>query len=136
MGKYDMINLMEEEFNLWFDKAKESLEDAIYSLKSRRYSLAAFSCQQALEKLLKAAIIKFKKTRPRKIHDLLPLLKESGLKVPTDYVEEIAKISKFYFLVRYPDINKNFFTTPEIAKSALEKTKEVFQWIENKLPKS
>jgi hypothetical protein len=36
------------------------LDDAIYSLESHRYSLAAFSCQQALEKILKAAIIKLK----------------------------------------------------------------------------
>ena len=45
---------MEEDFNLWFSKAKESLEDATYSLESHRYSLTAFCCQQALEKLLKA----------------------------------------------------------------------------------
>lgn len=127
---------MEEEFNLWLEKAKESLDDAIYSLRSHRYSLAAFSCQQALEKLLKAAIIKLKKERPRKIHDLLPLMKESGLDVPEEYIPEIAKISKFYFLVRYPDINKKFFTTAEIAKITLEKTKEIFLWIENRLKKS
>ena len=64
---------MVEEFSLWLDKSKESLDDAVYSLKSRRYSLTAFYCQQALEKILKAAIIKYKNQRPRKIHDLLPL---------------------------------------------------------------
>ncbi len=46
---------------------------------------------------------------------------------------EIAKISKFYFLVRYPDINKKFFATPTIAKETLAKTKEIFLWIEKKL---
>lgn len=126
---------MEEEFNLWLEKARESLDDAISSLDSHRYSLTAFCCQQALEKLLKAAIIKLKRERPRKIHDLLPLLKESGLKTPEEYTLEIAKISKFYFFVRYPDINKKFFATSEVAQNALEKTKEIYQWIENKLKK-
>lgn len=127
---------MKDLFNLWIEKAKESLDDAIHSFKSHRYGLTAFCCQQALEKILKAAILKLKNQRPRKIHDLLPLARESGLELPEDYFTEIAKISKFYFLVRYPDISRKFFATPEIAKDTLEKTKEVYQWIENKLKKS
>lgn len=124
-----------EEFNLWFEKAKESLDDAITSFENHRYGLTAFCCQQALEKLLKAAAIRLKNQRPRKIHDLLPLLRDSGLEISEDYVAEIAKISKFYFLVRYPDINKKFFATPKIAQETLAKTKEIFLWLEKKLTK-
>jgi len=124
---------MSEEFNLWQSKARESLDDAAASLKNHRYSLTAWCCQQALEKLLKAAVIKQKNQRPRKIHDLLPLLRESGLAVTDKNAAEIAKISKFYFLVRYPDLNKKFFATPQVAKTTLEKTREIFLWIEKKL---
>lgn len=127
---------MEDEYVLWSEKAKESLEDAVYSLDNHRYSLTAFCCQQALEKILKAAIVKLKKQRPRKIHDLLPLQKDSGLELSENYTKEIAKISKFYFLVRYPDISKKFFATPKTAKDTLKKTQEVFKWIENKLKQS
>ncbi len=127
---------MEDEYVLWSGKAKESLEDAVSSLDNHRYSLAAFCCQQALEKILKSAIVKLKKQRPRKIHDLLPLLKDSGLEISEDNTRELTKISKFYFLVRYPDINKKFFATPEIAKNTLKRTKEVFKWIEKKLTES
>ena len=123
---------MEKDFLLWLDKAQESLEDAEYSFKGHRYGLTAFCCQQALEKLLKAAIIK-KKARPPKVHDLLPLLRDSSLNLSKEYTTEIAKISKFYFLVRYPDINKKFFATPEIAKNTLNKTGEIYLWIKNKL---
>lgn len=49
---------------------------------------------------------------------------------------ELAKISKFYFLVRYPDINKKFFTTADMAKEALGKTQELFLWIENEFSQS
>ena len=124
-----------EEFNLWFDKAKESLDDAIMSFENHRYGLTAFCCQQALEKLLKAAAVKLKNQRPRKIHDLLPLLRDSSLEISEEYVTEIAKISKFYFLVRYPDINKKFFATPKIAQETLIKTKEIYLWIEKELTK-
>ncbi len=72
---------MDEEFKLWLDKAKESLDDAIYSFDNHRYGLTAFCSQQALEKVLKAAVIKLKNERPRKIHDLLPLLRDSGLEI-------------------------------------------------------
>lgn len=124
---------MEDEFELWLNKAKESLEDAEAGYSKHRYGLTAFCCQQALEKLLKAAIIKLKQQRPRKIHDLLPLLRESGLEIQEEKTTEITKISKFYFLVRYPDLNKKFFATPQIAKATLENTKEIFLWIEKKL---
>ncbi len=127
---------MEDDTYLWLDKAKESLEDARASFAAHRYGLTAFSCQQALEKLLKAAIIKHKGARPRKIHDLLPLLRDSGMTISDEYTMEIAKISKFYFLVRYPDINKQFFTTPDMAKHTLEKTQEVFLWIEKSFNQS
>lgn len=126
---------MEDDFRLWFDKARESLDDATYSFKSHRYGLTAFCCQQALEKILKAANIKLKNKRPRKIHDLLPLLKDSGLKLADNYVIEIGKISKFYFLVRYPDINRKFFASENIAKETLIKTKEIFKWLEKILIK-
>lgn len=126
---------MEEELGLWLEKAKESLDDAIHCLSGHRYSLTAFSCQQALEKFLKAAIIKLKRERPRKIHDLLPLLRDSGLKMPKKFVTEMAQISKFYFLVRYPDLNKKFFATPEVAKKTMERTKKIYSWIEKKLNK-
>lgn len=127
---------MKEEFNLWLSKANESLEDAEAAFSKHRYSLTAWCCQQALEKLLKAAVIKLKNQRPRKIHDLLPLLRESGLVISKIKIDGITKISKFYFLVRYPDLNRKFFATPKIAKTTLEKTKELFLWIEKKLTKS
>ena len=94
---------MDDDATLWLTKANESLEDARVSFAGHRYGLTAFSCQQALEKLFKAAIIKRNNVRPRKIHDLLPLMRESGLSLPNEYTMEIARISKFYFLVRYPD---------------------------------
>lgn len=127
---------MEEDASLWLAKAKESLEDAHASFAAHRYGLTAFSCQQTLEKLLKATVIIRKGVRPRKIHDLLPLLRDSGISLPDEFTMEIAKISKFYFLVRYPDINKQFFTTPDMAKNALEKTQEVFLWIEKSFNQS
>ncbi|MBM3284113.1 HEPN domain-containing protein [Candidatus Gottesmanbacteria bacterium] len=62
-------------------------------------------------------------------------MRESGLAISEEQTIEIAKISKFYFLVRYPDINRKFFASAEIAKTTLQKTKEIFLWIENKLKK-
>ncbi len=124
---------MVSEFKLWLEKAQESLGDAEASLDKHRYGLTAWCCQQALEKLLKAAAIKLKNKRPRKIHDLLPLLRESGLEISKKKEDEIVKISKFYFLVRYPDLNKKFFATDRVARETFEKTKEIFLWIEKKL---
>ncbi len=66
---------------------------------------------------------------------LFPVLRDSGLEVSEEDKLEIIKINKFFFLVRYPDLNRKFFATPEVAQETLKKTKEIFLWIENKLKK-
>jgi len=42
--------------------------------KSKRYLYVLFTCQQSVEKMLKALIVKNTKSFPPKIHDLVKLL--------------------------------------------------------------
>ncbi|TAL41280.1 MAG: HEPN domain-containing protein, partial [Methylovulum sp.] len=63
-------HLMKEETKPWLLQAKEHYDDALYLYDGSRYSMAVYCCHQALEKILKAAIVEFANQIPPKIHNL------------------------------------------------------------------
>jgi HEPN domain-containing protein len=62
----------------WRERAEYDLETAKGLLTIERYLYVLFCCQQALEKMLKALIIKRTKELPPRSHNLI-LLAELGL---------------------------------------------------------
>ena len=63
----------------WLDLARYDLETASAMLARGRYLYVAFTCQQAIEKLLKALFVKTKNCTPPYTHNLLKLCDETGL---------------------------------------------------------
>jgi len=61
-----------EEFERWFEKAKDDLRKAGDNFDIGNFDLSSFLCQQSVEKVLKAILIKRTKQFP-KIHDLVRL---------------------------------------------------------------
>ena len=128
---------MKEETKLWVDKAEEDFDNALYNFRGHRYGITAFLCQQALEKIIKAVIVEVVNKRPAKSHDLIKLAKDANLtdKMPKKWLPELRSLTQYYFLVRYPDIGKKFFTTPKIAKEVLGLLKEIYPWVKGRLKK-
>ncbi len=124
-----MIKGKNEEVKLWKTRAEESLKDAIYLLDGRRYGAACFFSQQSIEKLLKALIIKKGKVHP-KVHDLLKLTKEAEVEADKDKIVKLKLLTRHYWQVRYPDINKKFYTKKTTAEEAVKDTKELFLWLD------
>jgi HEPN domain-containing protein len=93
-----------------------------------------YMCQQALEVLLKAAIIELAGKRHPKIHDLDKLYLEAGLPDREKHREFLAKASAHYFRVRYPDFVRYKYNR-QVAMETLDKTKELYQWIRTKITK-
>lgn len=124
---------MKEETNLWVEKAQEDLDDALYNFGGRRYGITAFLSQQAVEKILKAALVELEEKRPPKTHDLVYLSETCGLEIPEKWQSIFEEMTKSYFRVRYPDIGRRYFTKPEMAKKHLEFTKEFLPWVLEKL---
>lgn len=125
---------MKKETKLWFDYAEESFQDALYSLKGRRYGNACFCSQQALEKILKAILVK-EGIRPPKSHDLIHLLDLTKLEVDKKIKTELKTLTRHYFLVRYPDISRRFFRSPLVAKKNIKFLKKFYPWLKKILEK-
>ena len=124
---------MKKETKFWLAQSNEHFKDAIYLFEGGRYSATVYCCHQALEKILKAAIVEFKNKVPSKIHQLERLAKEGGLKLPKGWDEDLAEITRHYWKVRYPDFRRFVYTSKKKAEPTFKKTREVYQWILKKL---
>ena len=96
-----MLNMAENESQIWFEKAEEDFETAKYNLKGNRIEAAVFFLQQSAEKALKAVYIgKFKNII--KVHDLVLLAKR--VKAPLKIIDFCTELGPAYQYTRYPDV--------------------------------
>lgn len=119
---------MEEAYK-WYNQAKKDLDTARFNFDGGKYEAAAFFCQQAVEKALKALYIKRFK-RLLKTHDLVLLAK--NLKLPKNFVDLCKELSPAYIYTRYPDAIPAE-DIKEITKNFIKYSEEVLEWIKGKL---
>jgi HEPN domain-containing protein len=114
----------------WLRYAENDRSSARHLLASEDYEACAFHCQQAVEKLLKAIIVKQTGQRPPHIHDLTTLLRKiGGLRIDEALAQSIRNIDAYYVGTRYPldVVDPGTFRKP-LAESAVQKMDEVFTW--------
>ncbi len=119
---------MREETGAWFVKAEDDYGTAQDCLASRRFSASAFYSQQAAEKSLKALQIE-RLGRFDRVHDLLILAR--SLSAPKDIVKWCAKLTPYYVIARYPDVEERI--TGETVKELLKQSEGVVEWVRQSL---
>jgi len=119
---------MRKEIEIWLQQALDDFEGAEYNFDGKKFSIAAFLCQQAIEKALKALLIQRTKAFP-KIHDLTHLAR--SLDAPEKIVTLCAQLNTAYVASRYPDTPKKF-TSREVMV-LLTACKEVLEWAKKNL---
>jgi len=119
----------------WFAGYKDALLTAEKLYETKRYHHALFFGHLALEKLLKAVVVKKTKTHATPTHDLRILIKESGIDLPQDYTENIKNINAFNIRARYDDIKLAFYklATKKYTQIWFSKIKEICLWLEKKI---
>lgn len=113
---------MKPEINNWLKQAEHDLDAAAKNIDIKAYDVAAFLCQQAVEKYFKALYIKkYKKVAPR-IHyldQLSKMLELDGL-----IIDQAKELSDDYMISRYPDVT-NGAPYEEYDESSAKKKLEV-----------
>lgn len=112
----------------WLIFAQNDLKTAEAALKDGIAGNACFLSHQAAEKSLKAVILSRKLKIP-KTHDLLFLLKLSGL---PENREAYEFLNDFYIPTRYPDISENpveNLPSADTAKQAIEHATKIFNLV-------
>ena len=88
--------------------------------------------------MLKAHVTEITQTYPTKTHDLIYLIKKSGLVLPQIYLEFVGKINTVSIPTRYPeDLESTLQAYPyPVAKSYLEQTEATLKWLKESFEKS
>jgi HEPN domain-containing protein len=119
----------------WLYAAEKDQRAAQHLLDADDYEACAFHCQQAVEKLLKAIIVKQTGKRPVHTHDLRTLMDNiSGIEIASEMRDKVSDIGSYYVGSRYPldAVDPEIFIHP-LAEKAVERMDEVFQWFLTKI---
>ena len=122
--------------NNWLNLAEYDFKTAEAMLSTARYLYVAFTCQQTVEKILKAIYIKEKNNTPPYSHNLLRLLNELTVNdtISSENKIFLIEINQFYIETRYTEkldlisdkLDKNK------ATEIFNKTKDLFSWLKEK----
>ena|SRR3989344_5795580 len=127
------MGMLQEETKRWIKIAESDFDSSQYLFNGARYPQAVYLLCQAIEKILKAAIVEFTKKAPKKIHRLENLAKESKLKISENQYDIFTDISKHYSRVRYPDISGVSYNTKKKVEPIMKSGKEIYLWIRKQL---
>jgi HEPN domain-containing protein len=122
---------MDKDILYWINLSKYDIDTAKAMLASRRYLYVLFTCQQAIEKMLKALVVKNTGSFPPKIHDLVKLLTIAGIEALDEQKEFLAKLNYYYLETRYPaelsEISK--LIKRQTALNIFDETRKMLKWL-------
>jgi HEPN domain-containing protein len=103
-------------------------------LRSKKYPYALFFGHLAIEKLLKALVVKHTASHAPHTHSLVMLASKSGLEIPEDILDQLAEFMEFHTEARYPDAKMDFYQkcTQEFAKAKFAEIRKVYGWLRKK----
>lgn len=118
----------------WVESASYDLETGKTLLRSKRYPYALFFGHLAIEKLLKALVVRHTGSHAPYTHSLVMLASKSGLKIPEEILDQLAEFMEFHTEARYPDAKMDFYQkcTREFAKEKFAEIKKVYSWLQKK----
>lgn len=121
-----------EQIRYWRDGAIEDLEVAHHLVDSGKNRHGLFFAHLALEKILKAFFCKTTQQLAPRMHNLVRLAELAELSLEPSQIDLLADMNEFNLEGRYP---LSFLTesTSEESQEYIKRSKEVFQWLIQKL---
>jgi len=121
----------------WLESAEYDLETAESLCQVGKYPYALFFGHLAIEKLLKALVVKTSGKHAPYSHSLPVLASKLPFRIPEEIRLKLAEFMEFYFQARYPEETKEYYKkcTKSFAENHLKEIKKVFRWLKKKLEK-
>ena len=121
----------------WIELSDYDLETAQAMLDTKRFLYVGFMCHQTIEKILKARWSNRLEELPLKIHSLSRLAERTGLdkELPEERMGFIDRLEPLNIEARYPSYKERLMKslTKEYCKWLLAQTKDLQQWIKDRL---
>lgn len=107
--------------------------EAMYT--TRKFPYALFMGHLALEKLLKALVVKRTERHAPITHSLPLLVEKADVAMPEPLLIRLREFMEFHLEARYPDDQRSFYVkcTESYAKVKLDEIKEVFAWLKERI---
>lgn len=128
---------MDEKVKYWIELSDYDLETAEAMLKSRRFLYVGFMCHQTIEKAFKAYFTVLKSDVAPYSHSLSYLAKKGDFyelfsEEQKDFIDQIEPLN---IEARYPSHKERLLKSLTESKciEIIEKTKEIHEWIKEKL---
>jgi HEPN domain-containing protein len=121
----------------WLDSAAYDLETGRSLLEAKRFPYALFFGHLALEKTLKALVVKGTQAHAPYTHSLTLLASKTSLDFPDSVLDQLAEYTEFHLESRYPDERKEFYEkcTEEFAQEKLREMENLYTWLIQKSEK-
>lgn len=126
---------MQDSVAEWIEISDYDLATAEAMLDSGRYLYVLFCCQQAIEKRLKALIVKRTQQMPARTHDLLRLASDAKIELSSEQEFFLRRLGQYYIETRYPEELWELAKRAgrDLAESYLTKTQEAIAWFDQTL---
>lgn len=125
---------MREEIKRWHEQSRRDFQAAENNFNSEDFYVAAFLCQQSVEKALKALFLLEKNGEVPQSHSLIYLAQNTS--ISKSFYPFLRELTPKFIDTRYPDASVDLPSNiydEENTKKILEKSKEVLEWIEKRM---
>ena len=125
----------EKTINYWLEGAEYDMSVAEAMFETGKYPYVLFMGHLALEKLLKALVVKQTKNHAPFTHSLPLLAEKLGFQTDQEIYTNLKRFMEFHLEERYPEERKGFYKncTKEFTENNLHRIKETFLWLKKKL---
>jgi HEPN domain-containing protein len=119
----------------WVDSAAYDLETGKSLLEAKRFPYALFFGHLALEKTLKALVVKATRAHAPYTHSLTLLASKTAVDIPESTLDGLAEYTEFHLESRYPDEKKEFYEkcTEQFAQEKFREMEDLHKWLMQKL---
>lgn len=120
-----------ETVDYWKNMAEHDWKTAQSLWSSKRYDACLFYCHITIEKFLKGLVAqKTKKVAPY-THDLVELLRKTGIKISEEQINKLAVFTSFNMRCRYPRDKFAFYKlcTRNFTEPYFMETKKIILWL-------
>jgi HEPN domain-containing protein len=122
----------------WATLAQYDIETARAMYDSARYPYALFMCHSALEKILKALVVRESGEHADYTHNLPALANDiTGIQFTDDQKKLLTQVNQFNMKARYPEWQLTFYkqATKEFTTDYMTRVNELYIWLTTFLPK-
>jgi HEPN domain-containing protein len=121
----------EKTIRYWLEGAAYDLETGKSLLESKRFPYALFFGHLAIEKALKALVVKESGEHAPYSHSLVILAKKANIELTEDMIDDLSEYTVFNIETRYPDEKKAFYDqcTEDFAYEKFSEMEKLYKWL-------